>query len=242
MRLAWRLIASVLFCIGLASWTVSASQAELGEAGLKASSLSTGAISGSPVEPRTETTASRVLVNGLVVPEVQMLDGDQQVLAAEQAQRATEALVRRDGSRTVYEHLSGAAAMRLAQRMFPALIEVPVGGPPHLEPGQAVTGFLSDDAAQLNLGAGRHGVIESTVPIAVEVARGKRAPVDLTLTEREGGFQALTPAVGVRIPKRLANGVSLSGTGVSLTPVDAQGAALSGSPGALDGSTVLYAN
>src|SRR6185312_16241582 len=44
------------------------------------------------------------------------------------------------------------------------------------------------------------------------------------------------------IPTRLREGVVLPEVGVSLTPVNAQGAALVGSEGQVDGASVMYAN
>ncbi len=46
--------------------------------------------------------------------------------------------------------------------------------------------------------------------------------------------------VGVQIPERLGDGVSLTSGGVSLTPVDEHGVALGGSEGSVVGSTVFY--
>jgi RHS repeat-associated protein len=57
-----------------------------------------------------------------------------------------------------------------------------------------------------------------------------------------GAFEPGVADVGVRIPKDLGDGVQLSGSGVSLTPVDGSGSALRGGEGFLDGGVVFYAN
>jgi RHS repeat-associated protein len=87
---------------------------------------------------------------------------------------------------------------------------------------------------------GTRGVVESSEPLSVETSPGKRAPVDLGLVGAAGGFEPKTPAVGVRIPKHLQEGVALGDMGVSLTPADASGAAVGGSEGQVDGAVVFY--
>jgi hypothetical protein len=57
-----------------------------------------------------------------------------------------------------------------------------------------------------------------------------------------GAFEPKTPVVRVRIPKQLREGVQLAGSGVSVTPVNAQGTALGGAEGVVDGASVLDAN
>ena len=71
--------------------------------------------------------------------------------------------------------------------------------------------------------------------MAVENSPGRRAPVDLSLTDLGSAFTPARPIAAVRIPKRLSDGVQLPGAGVSLTPVDARGAPLEGLQG-LDGA------
>jgi Domain of unknown function (DUF6531) len=170
------------------------------------------------------------------------LDGGQQFQAAEEVKRSNpEAVAEREASRSKFENLNAEQAAKLAGEVFPTVINEPGGGPPRLPAGQSITGYPTDDAAQVEVG-GRDGVIESTVPIAIETAPGQRVPVDLGLGGAGGAFEPKTPVVGVRIPKRLSDGVQLPGIGVSLTPVDGSGAALVGSEGTVDGVSVLYAN
>jgi hypothetical protein len=167
----------------------------------------------------------------------------EQAQAAEEAKLANpNAVAEREASRTKFEGLSTEAATKLASETFPAVINEPAGGPPRLPAGQTISGYPTDNAAQIELGKGKHGVIESTAPIAVETSPGQRTPVDLGLGEVGGAFEPKTPVVGVRIPTRLGDGVSLGSTGVSLTPVDGSGASLGGSEGTVDGATVFFAN
>src|SRR6202034_2455277 len=129
----------------------------------------------------------------------------------------------------------------LAEEIFPGLVNELAGGPPKLPVGQAITGYPTDDTAQVDLGDGKRGVIESTVPMAVEAA-GQRVPIDLSLAASGDSFVPVRPLVGLQIPKRLSKGVQLAESGVSLTPVDGQGSTLGGSEGSVVGVSVLYAN
>jgi DNA-binding beta-propeller fold protein YncE len=182
-------------------------------------------------------------LGSLVVPEVQTLDGGQQAQAAAAARRASpEARAAREKSRTAFRGLSAGAAEKLAGEAFPGVVDRPAGGPPQLPAGQRIVRYLTDNAATVELSGGKHAVIESLQPLAVETSPGHREPIDLNPNAASGIFQPARSDVGLRIPKRLADGVRLAGTGVSLTPVDASGSPLGGSEGVVDGVSVLYAN
>ena len=188
-------------------------------------------------------TGQSPLESPLVVPEAQSLLGGQGTTEAEEVRRnSPEAVLAREESQTKYEGLSAEEAVKLAGEVFPEVMDRPAGGLPQLPAGQTITGYPEDDAAQVDFGEGKRGVIESTEPIAVEGSSVKRVPVDLGLVEAGGGFQPVTPVVGVLIPKRLSEGVGIPGIGVSLTPVDGSGSPLGGSQGAVVGASVLYAN
>jgi RHS repeat-associated protein len=167
----------------------------------------------------------------------------EQARAAQAARWASpEARIAREKSRTEFAGLSAGAATRLASEVFPGVVDRLAGGPPPLPAGQKIVAYPTDNAAAVDLGGGRHGVIESTQPLAVQTSRGHREPIDLNLDQTGGAFQPARSGVGVRIPKHLADGVQLTGTGISLTPVDGSGAPLDGSEGTVDGTSVLYAN
>ena len=212
----------VLALVGLALCAGPASAKE---------SSSLGGIGGSPLE------------NPLVVPEALPLLGGEAVSNVEEARRASpEAAVARQDSQTQYHGLSAGEASKLAGEMFPGVVDHAAGGPPQLPEGQRITNFTGANAAQVSLPQGQsgHSVLESMEPIATESSAGKWAPVDLSVSEVGGAFQVANPAVGVRIPKQLQDGVSLTDSSVSLTPVDASGAAMGGSEGRVDGSVVFY--
>ncbi len=226
MRLAVRRFAACLLCcvVGLALLPVIA----LGN-GSSSEAPQTGEGSG----------ASSSLEGSLVIPGSPT--EAEQLRAQEEAKRSSpEAVAEREESRTEFEGLNTEQAAKVAGESFPAVIHESAGGPPKLPAGQSITSFPTDDAAQVDLGEGNRGVIESTAPIALETSSGQRTPVDLSLSDVGNAFEPKTPAVGVRIPKQLGEGVVLAIPDVSLTPVDARGTPLGGSEGVLDGATVFY--
>jgi RHS repeat-associated protein len=167
----------------------------------------------------------------------------EQAEAEKQAKLASpEAVAEREASSTKYESLSAEQAEKVAGAAFPAVVGEQAGGPPKLSAGESITSYPTDNTARLDLPEGKRGVFESTEPIALEASPGQWTPVNLGLGDGGGAFEPKTPVVAVRIPKRLGEGVQLADTGVSLTPVDAQGAPLSGSEGTLDGASVFYSN
>jgi hypothetical protein len=183
------------------------------------------------------------LESPLVVVGAQSLLGSEGVSDTEEAQRdSPEAVMAREESRTKFENLTSEQAEKTDGEAFPGVIDEPAGGPPKLSAGQSITGFPSDEVAQVELDEGGHGVIESTEPLAIESAPDKRVPVDLGLKEAGGAFEPETAVVGTRIPKHLGEGIQLAGTGVSLTPVDAQGDPVGGSEGSLDSASVIFTN
>jgi DNA-binding beta-propeller fold protein YncE len=183
-------------------------------------------------------------LDSLIVPGVQVASNEaQQVAEAQQTRRESPAAVAaRAASRTRFEHLGAARAAQVARVAFPEAIDRSAGGPPRLPAGQRIIRYVSPHAAQLELPGGRHAVVESMQPMAVETSQGHDAPVDLALTKAGGSYESVRPAVGVLIPQRLSVGVDLLEAGVSLTPVDPHGSPLGGSDGRVDGASVLYPN
>ncbi len=183
------------------------------------------------------------LGDGLVVPGVQVLDQGQQLEQLQAARLASpQAVAQRSASETAYESLGASQAARLASQAFPALVNEPAGGLVHLPAGARVSGYRSDHAALVDLAGGHRALIESAFPIATESAPGRYRPINLALTEAGGALTPASAVVGVRIPKRLDQGVFLSERGISLSPVSARGVPLSASNGASEGAAVLFAN
>jgi RHS repeat-associated protein len=186
-------------------------------------------------------TGGSPLESPLVVPEAELLLGGETVSNVEEARRASpEATVARQESQTKYEGLGAEEASKLAEETFPGIVDHPAGGLPQLPEGQRITSIIGANAAQVSLAQGGHAVLESMEPIATESSPGKWAPIDLGVSEVGGVLQVANPVVGVNIPKRLQDGVSLADSRVSLTPVDASGTAVGGGEGRVDGSVVFY--
>ena len=122
-----------------------------------------------------------------------------------------------------------------ARRAFPDLIEQPAGGPPRLPLGSE---SLVIDRPR---GAGvssrrRYG--RDRIACAHRRQDGARPSRPTRPTPGRSGraFSARASRTSdVEVPKNLSSGVSLSGTGVSLTPVDRHGSPLAGSDGCAGG-------
>jgi streptogramin lyase len=165
---------------------------------------------------------------------------------AEQLQRerevrldSPEAVGARQVSVSAYEGLSVEGAEKVAGAAFRGFVSESAGGLPPLAEGERVLGYPTDGVAQVELSGGQRVVFESSSPIAIGGSGGTRVPIDLRLREVGGGFEPVMSPAGVRIPKRLGDGAVLTGSGVSLTPVDQYGSVLAGE-GVVDGATVFY--
>ena len=177
----------------------------------------------------------------LVVSGSQSLLGGESVSNAEEARLASpEAAAAREESQTKYEGLSNEESAKLAGEAFPAVIDDAAGGPPPLPAGERLGAMIDANAAQVQVEGGESAALESVEPIALESSPGHWSPIDLSLSEAGGAFRLANPAVDVSIPKRLQEGVSLTGTGVSSTPVNASGVAVGGTEGRIDGAVVFY--
>jgi RHS repeat-associated protein len=177
----------------------------------------------------------------LVVQGSESLVGSSPSEAEELLRTSPEAVAAREASSSAYEGMSAESSEKLAGEDFPALIHEPAGGMPSLPEGAKVVAYPSTSAATLDLPGGAHGAVSSVEPIANETQEGQYTPIDLSLTEAGGAFEPRAPDTGgqVLIPKRLSEGSSLSGLGLSMIPVDEHGSALAGE-GVIDGATVFY--
>jgi RHS repeat-associated protein len=210
-------------------------------AGLVATPVALGAGS-SPGTSSADGAAASSSLESPLVTQGSPTSSEEQQAEHDAALANPEAVAEREASRTKFESLNAKQAEKADGEAFPWVIEEPAGGPPKLPVGQSIVTYPTDNAARVDLPEGKHGLIESSEPMAVETSPSQRAPLDLSLSELGGAFEPKTPVVGVRIPKQLGEGVALAGASVSLTPVDAHGTPLGGSEGTLDGAAVLYAN
>lgn len=219
----WSLLACLL--CGLAGFVVDA-QSALAEA----------------AEPTSSGMGDWALEDPLVVPGMQLLYGGQEIEWELQARRMSpEAVVAREVSGTAYSRLGATQARSVLGKEFAGVVDDPAGGLPRLSAGARLAGYLNADTARVVLKGGRHVLIESGGVMARPSSDGGWVPVDLALRSSDGSYVPASAGAAVRIPGRLGEGVRASGSGVSLTPVDAGGAALGGS-GSVDGTGVFYAN
>lgn len=178
----------------------------------------------------------------LVVAGASSLFGGEQARAQRAAELANPyAEAERELSETAYMHLNQAAAEQLANRAFTGVIDDPQGGPPRLAAGEKILSYISSTAAQIEFPDGKRGLAESLTPISVRSSPGVRVPIDLGLREVGNAIEPKVAAVGVRIPRRLADGVSMTSQNVTMTPVNERGVALNGAEGVVDGASVFYA-
>jgi RHS repeat-associated protein len=175
----------------------------------------------------------------LVVHGVDALEGGQQAEAQLLAQRVNpQAIAERKSSRTVYEGASATAAAQLAGKAFPQVVDRP-SGQLDLPPGEHVARYLGDHTALLDVGRGRHAIVESLAPIATKTQSGGHAGLDLSLTATTSGFAPRDAATPVSIPKRLSEGVALLHDRAALTPLGGSGSP-SSVAGNIDGQAVMY--
>jgi YD repeat-containing protein len=182
-------------------------------------------------------------LDSLAMPGVEAIGGGE--LAREQRRARLlnpEAVAARARSRTEFEHLGVAAAIRVAREAFQEAVEQPAGGAPSLPAGEHIVRYDAKNAAAISLPGGKHGVIESLGPIATPAGHGRFTPINLALHPTGSGYAPANSDVAVQIPKHASSGVSMPSDGVSLTPVNAQGQPLGGSEGVREGASVLYAN
>jgi len=235
----WRLssfaTALVACMVALGAWGFSSGWGATSPAGGETPFGLCGAVGG--------PSSSGGLGDGLVVPAMQALDcGEQEADGARARRVGAAAFVLRLRSRTKFEHLGAAAAARVVREAFPELIDKAAVGPPALPSGGRLVRYISPSAAQVALPGGHHGVVEADGVIAKKLAPGEYVPLDLSLKHSGEGFAPVLAAASVGIPQQLGAGVTLASTGVSLTPVGADGSPLSGSPALEDGAVALYAN
>ncbi|HTD09344.1 MAG TPA: SMP-30/gluconolactonase/LRE family protein [Solirubrobacteraceae bacterium] len=234
MRVKTRVVLFTL--VGLLLFSVTVAAAPSGAVPGEAARIQP--LAGEPFVP----PMSGELAGGLVVPAMQNLDGGEQLGAQALVKRVNPfAIAARMRSRTAFHHLDATGAARVAGEELPGVAVAIQATPSHLPAGGRIERYLSGDAARISLPGGKHAMAVSTMPIATRSGAGAYKALNLQLHEVSDGFAVSEAAVPVRIPKTLAAGVQIPSDGVSLTPLGASRAPLSGT-GTLDGAAVFYAN
>lgn len=194
-----------------------------------------------PSESQDAGVLSSSLEAQLVTPG-SPLEAEQVKVQEEVSLQSPIAVAEREASQTKFESLTASQAANVDGQTYTEVLNEPAGGPPKLVAGQHIQKYVSDFAAQVQLGESGQGVVESIAPMAVETSSGQHLPVELNLTAVGNVFEPRRPVTEVHIPKQLGEGVRLAESGISVTPLTSQGTAVAGSEGIIDGATVLFAN
>jgi streptogramin lyase len=170
---------------------------------------------------------------------LEQLLGGEALAAARAARHASPtAVAARAASRDEYDALTPQHVRALAASLFPQLL-APAGGIPTLAAGDRIVRYPTGYSAEVSTPAGPR-LIEALSPIATSALYGHRVPLNLQLTSIGTGFRPARSNVAVSVPRDLSEGVTLTGAGVSLTPVTQSGRPLESTAGALDGASVLW--
>lgn len=180
--------------------------------------------------------------NPLVMPSEEPLVGNQQKIAAEVARSNPEAIQLREASATTYQNLGAGSAEKVADKVFSSFIYKPLGGPPNLPTGQRIAKYVNPYTADVTLGGKENGLVESTLPMALESSPDSWSPVNLGLHRVGDVIEPMSPLADVRMSKYLDGGALLPGAGIKVAPADSQHMPLSGTEGKVDGATVFFAN
>jgi hypothetical protein len=103
-------------------------------------------------------------------------------------------------SRSAYADESPAGALASAQTAFPGLLTAPVFSGLILQPGQSVARYVGDYSAQISGPHGHGTAVISTMPLMGKTPSGAKAPVDLRLIEKAGGFVPRSAGVAIVLP------------------------------------------
>ena len=99
-------------------------------------------------------------------------ESEQQRAAREAQLRSAEATRKREESSSKFERLDGEEAATVASQTFPGVIDEAAGGVPRRATGATRSGFVSASAAQVELGDGESGLLQSLDPIAIKTLDG----------------------------------------------------------------------
>lgn len=134
-----------------------------------------------------------------------------------EAKRKTPpAEVEREASQLAFSDQSSAEALTTAQAKFPGWLTEPVFTGPPLADGQELADYMGDHQARIDGPGERRTALFSTLPLIGRTPDGERAPVDLRLTEAEGGLSPRSSAAPVVLPNRSAGRVRFPKGGFSV--------------------------
>lgn len=104
-------------------------------------------------------------------------------------------------SRQAFRNESSSQALATARDKFPWLVNAPALKWPATGVVAALKGYLNPETAVVDSGAGRRGLLESSIPLRGTTPDGSDAPIDLNLIDAGGSAYApRSAATAVRIP------------------------------------------
>lgn len=133
------------------------------------------------------------------------------------ARRKTDAAKEaRRASRTKYKDKSNREALEIARAKFDKLVGAPAWAGLRLRPGEKVKRYVDDYQALLDVGEGADdlALVVSELPLRNE----DEEPTNLALEPRGEGFAPTAPEVELALPGELAEGVSVDGGELRITP------------------------
>lgn len=184
--------------------------------------------SGAVVQGKTAVPAEALQVASKAYDDGRRHERSLQGAAARKERRAT---------RDRYHGKLGRGGLKLAHETFGTAVTGPMWSQPDLGEGVRKSEMLSDNVARLEKDGKPGGLLDSLVPLQSDEGDGTNRPTDLSLVPALAGFRAANPIVPALLPSRLADGVRLADTGVTVVPETARAA-----DGVLSEDRVFYAD
>lgn len=158
----------------------------------------------------------------------------------EARRQSDEGKAERKASKRAHKRAGKSESVALLRREFPGLRELR-GKPLALPPGGRVREYVSDNAARIEDANGETTQLAvSAVPLRVPTGDGDgRRPLDLTLAERGGGFEPVSPAVPLRFDATLDEGLALGRDWIRVF-FEAGSAAVEGATGSVVDQKAYY--
>ena len=164
--------------------------------------------------------------NGFPPPsEEQRAAAESQAADEKAARESPAAQLERLRSRTAYQDATLEEAIATARLEQRPVMEMSVWEPLKLREGDEFVRYIGTDQAEVDVGKGKGKTrVQSVLPLRTENENGDLAPTDLRLEDRVSDFRPKNPLVDVRLPKRLADGISLPDSNIGIHMPDATGA------------------
>lgn len=117
----------------------------------------------------------------------------------------------RQRSRTAYAERSDNEALEVAKDKRRDVIEAQPWKAPHFRDDERIRSWMGDSAAVIASSSEVKGggLLQSTLPLRAVDRQGKKRMLDFSLVDRGGALEPDNPLVDLRLPKRLADGITV---------------------------------